>query len=150
LITSRQVYVKESANSYPTSGSGFSGNYVPVIYAYSSNNGVPVAISVNVDRYIKYTITNGEIGSASSDYTYYCTNYPVSVNWDTQSTYQTISTAGRFVNPNGGSADFQYRCINGTLKNLGQPMPTYNYVSPINSNAEYSTNPTVYDVNISA
>lgn len=150
LVSSRQVYVKESANSYPTSGNGFSGTYVPVIYAYQSNNGVPVAISVNVDRYIKYTITNGEMGSASSDYTYHCPNYPVSVNWDTQSTYQTISTAGRFVNPSGGSAEFQYRCINGTLKNLGQPMPTYTYVSPINSSAEYSTNPTVYDVNVSA
>ncbi len=150
LVTSRQVYVKESANSYPTSGNGFSGSYVPVIYAYSSNNGVPVAISVNVDRYIKYTITNGEMGAASSDYTYHCPNYPVSVSWDTQSTYQTISTAGRFVNPSADSAEFQYRCINGTLKNLGQPMPTYTYVSPINSSAEYSTNPTVYDVNISA
>ena len=146
LISSRDCYVLESANSYPTHGNGFNGSYVPVTYAYSSNNGIPVAIKVDVNRYIKYTITNGVMGSASSSYIYHSPNYPVSVLYDSNTAY--VNTGGRFVNPNGGSSSFQYRYANGTLTNLGQPMPTYNYVSSINTATEYSTNPTVYDTQL--
>lgn len=146
LISNRDCYVLESANSYPTHGNGFNGSYVPVTYAYSSNNGIPVAIKVDVNRYIKYTITNGVMGSASSSYIYHSPNYPVSVLYDSNTAY--VNTGGRFVNPNGGSSSFQYRYANGTLTNLGQPMPTYNYVSSINTATEYSTNPTVYDTQL--
>lgn len=146
LISSRDVYVQESANAYPSHGTAFSGSGAPIIYAYSSNNGIPVAIGVTVNRYIKYTITNGVIGNAATSYIYHCIDYPISVNY---SNGVSVTTGGRFVNPSGGSAKFQYRCINGTLKNLGQPMPTYNYVSSINSATEYSTNPTVYDTQLS-
>ena len=145
LITNRDCYTKESANSYPTSGTGFNGSYVPVIYAYSSNSGTPVAIGVTVDRYIKYTISNGVIGEAATSYIYHCPDYPVSVDY---SNGVQVTTGGRFVNPVGGNAQFQYRYMRGTLTNLGQPMPPYDYVSSISSATAYSTNPTVYDTQL--
>lgn len=146
LIANRYCYVLESVNSYPTSGTGFGGQYVPVIYAYSSNNGVPVAIGVTVNRYIKYTITNGVIGNDATSYIYHCIDYPISVDYSNDGA--RVTTGGRFVNPVGGNAQFQYRCINSVLTNLGQPMPSYDYVSSINTATAYSTNPTVYDTQL--
>ena len=145
LIANRDCYIREPANSYPTSGTGFNGQYVPVIYAYSSNNSTPVAIGVTVDRYIKYTISNGVIGGAATGYIYHCTDYPISVNY---SNGVQVTTGGRFVNPVGGNANFQYRYVRGTLTNLGQPMPPYDYVSSISGATSYSTNPTVYDTQL--
>lgn len=146
LVTSREVYIKESVNTYPVSGTPFSGSYIPMMFKNSSNNGIPVAVSVMVDRYIKYTITNGVLGSASSNYTYYAPEYPISINYNSE-TSATVATAGRFVNPIGSTTDFQYICHNGTLKNLGQPMKNFTCVGQINSKQEYTTNPRVYDIN---
>lgn len=149
LISSRDVYVLESANSYPTTGNGFAGSYVPIIYAYVSNNGKACAVSVTVNRYVKYTITNGVMGSASTNYIYHSPDYPISPVFDGDNLrMQSSSFGGRFINPQGGSASFMYSYTNGVKKDFSANTQTYNYVSTANAGAEYSTDPTVYDIDL--
>ena len=149
LISSRDVYILESANSYPTTGNGFAGSYVPIIYAYVSNNGKACAVSVTVNRYVKYTITNGVMGSASTNYIYHSPDYPISPVFDGDDLrMQSSSFGGRFINPQGGSASFMYSYTNGVKKDFGTNTQTYNYVSTANAGAEYSTDPTVYDIDL--
>ena len=147
LISSRDVYVQESANAYPSHGTGFSGSGAPIIYAYATNSGTPCVISLTVYRYVKYSISNGVMGSADTSYVYYSPDYPVSpvfsgTSIDMNNTY----FGGKFINPQGGSANVRFAYVNGVTKDLGASMQSRTYVSVANAGTAYSTNPSVYDV----
>jgi hypothetical protein len=147
LISSRDIYVQESAHSYPSHGTAFSGSYVPIIYAYATNSGTPCVISLTVNRYVKYSISNGVMGSADTSYIYHSPDYPVSPIFSgTSIDMNNTSFGGRFVNPQGGSANVRFAYVNGVTKDLGASMQSRTYVSIANAGTAYSTNPTVYDV----
>ena len=147
LISSRDVYIQESANAYPSHGTGFNGSGAPIIYAYATNSGTPCAISLTVNRYVKYSISNGVMGSADTSYIYHSPDYPVSpVFSGTSIDMNNTSFGGRFINPQGGSASFRFAYVNGITKDLGASMQSRTYVSTASAGTTYSTNPTVYDV----
>ena len=147
LISSRDVYVQESANAYPSHGTGFNGSGAPIIYAYATNSGTPCVISLIVNRYVKYSISNGVMGSADTSYIYHSPDYPVSPIFSgTSIDMNSTSFGGRFVNPQGGSANVRFAYVNGVTKDLGASMQSRTYVSIANAGTAYPTNPTVYDV----
>lgn len=147
LISSRDVYIQESANAYPSHGTAFSGSDAPIIYAYATNNGTPCVISLTVHRYVKYPISSGVMGSADTSYVYYSPDYPVTpVFSGTSIDMNNTSFGGRFINPQGGSANVRFAYVNGITKDLGASMQSRTYVSTATAGTAYSTNPTVYDV----
>ena len=147
LISSRDVYIQESANAYPSHGTGFNGSGAPIIYAYATNSGTPCVISLTVHRYVKYSISNGVMGSADTSYIYHSPDYPVTpVFSGTSIDMNNTSFGGRFINPQGGSASFRFAYVNGVTKDFGASMQSRTYVSTATAGTAYSTNPTVYDV----
>ena len=87
------------------------------------------------------------MGSADTSYIYHSPDYPVTpVFSGTSIDMNNTSFGGRFVNPQGGSANVRFAYVNGITKDLGASMQSRTYVSVANAGTAYSTNPTVYDV----